>query len=412
MGPATPRRQAGFTLIEMLVVIGIMLLLMGLSIGAMNTRRTDKLVAAEQLVADMVRQGRHTARTSGAPVLLRIDQNERTISGVVRTPAWGTTFDGGTGPSGNIDGYAGRGLLISDDTDDLLLPIVNKKDRFGLPNTIGFYLSCAVRPPAQGGGYLPLICVTRDHSMKESIGGLLLRAVTPRIQDYSLANPKMLADPNNQPPPVYPFTSTAPVATNAQYELFGWLGDGTNDPLLVSNLDRDTRPADLPDTTSKSHPSVPPNPTTDRLAGWDFAQPLVGGQWMQVGLLFDGTQLILFHNGRRVGTTAVAGSFAGSGDEFVAVGALTIDGNVHFAGQTVFDNIRVDRLARSRTVALPVGVAPAQNYRILCLPDGRVEVSGGDGTALILRDTTSQRLAEVSVTATGNVTSVIRDPSL
>lgn len=403
--PGGPHRA--FTLIEMLVVIGILMLLMGLTLGAMNTRRTDKLVAAEQLVADMVRQGRHTARTSGAPVLLRIDQNERTIAGVMRTPAWGTTFDGGTSLGDNIDGYAGRGLMIETATDALLEPIVERQNRFGLPSTVGFYLSCAVRPPTQGGGYLPLVTVTRDDSMEESIGGLLMRAVNPRIQDYSLGNPnaQMQEDPNN------PGVSVG-AATIAQYELLGWLGDGTDEPLLVSNLDRATRPADLPDTTTESHITVPPDPLNP-LSGWDFAQPLIGGQWMQVGLLFDGTQLILFHNGRRVGTTInITGSFTGSADEFVAVGTLTIDSNPYLAGSTVFDNIRVDRLARSRAVGLPVGVVPATDVRILCLPDGRVEVSGPASGTIELRDATSQRRAVVTITTEGSVTTAITDPSL
>lgn len=408
------RTKVAFTLIEMLVVIGIIMLLMGLTLGAMNTRRTDKLVAAEHLVADMVRQGRHSARTSGAPVLLRIDQTERTIAGVVRTPSWGTTFDGlplsadpeETPLPGNVDGYAGRGLLISGVGDTVRDEIPSRRNHFGLPGTVGFYLSCAVRAPVVAGGTLPLLAVTRSDSVENSVGGLMLVGRNPLIQDYTA-----LEDPHNNP-------GFTPPGTHAvQYELQGWLGDGSDIPPMVSNLDRATRPADLPDTTVASHLATVPTGTPNPLDGWDFSNQIVGGRWMQVGLLYDGEQLVLFHNGRRVGATTVTGAIATSTEEFVAVGRINLSGGLLLATNVVFDNIRVDRLMRSRASGLPVGVVPEATYRILCLPDGRVEVDGGaidsgGGTTIILRDSSSQRRAEVTVTATGSVTTVIRDPSL
>lgn len=415
MGRATLRRQAGFTLIEMLVVIGIMLLLMGLSIGAMNSRKTDKLLASEQLIADLVRQGRHTARTSGAPVILRLDRTERTIAGVIRTPSWGTTFDGAPTAEesaiadetpagiGNIDGYAGKGLLIIQPDDSITtFNTISRRNRFSLPSTEGFYISCAVRPPVQGMEWLPLLAITgTDMSVEDSIGGIWLHAVTPLIQDYS-ALEDTGNNPGLRPPPVHA----------RQFELQGWLGDGGQPIAIVSNLHPLTRPPDWPIASSPSHLTVPPGSTGDPLDGQDFFLPIVGGQWMQVGLLYDGRQLILFHNGRRVGTTAITGSLNSTPGavEKVVVGTIDFAGSPRPALNTAFDNIRVERLAHSRVSALPYGVALASDTTILCLPDGRIEVNGSSGpNQITVSDTSSQRKAVITVTADGSVTSKIMD---
>jgi len=413
MGPATLRRQAGFTLIEMLVVIGIMLLLMGLSIGAMNSRKTDKLLASEQLIADLVRQGRHTARTSGAPVILRLDRTERTIAGVIRTPSWGTTFDGAPAatesadpdeipPSnGNVDGYAGKGLLIGSTSDPITANNkVSKRNRIGLPSTVGFYLSCAVRPPIDMGRRLPLLSISADGTLENSLCGMWLVPVNPLTQDYS-ALPQ---DPNNP-------AGSSPSFSVQQLELQGWLDDGNPDPIVVSNLSRLTRPVDLDDETSESHlATVIPGTTLNPLDGWDFAQPITGGKWLQVGLLYDGRQLILFLNGRRVGTTTISTTIQSSTDEYIWVGSIESGGTDMIALNTVFDNIRVERLARSKVTTLPPGVALANDTTILCLPDGRIEVNGSAGNNQItVSDTSSQRKSVITVTADGSVTSKITD---
>ncbi len=104
-----PRRKA-FTLVEMLMVIGLLMLLLGLSIGAvMRTPVHDRLLGTEQLLSDMIRQTRHTARSTGAPVLLIISSAPRTISGVSQTPIWSEGFDEATLPTIASDWYLQAG---------------------------------------------------------------------------------------------------------------------------------------------------------------------------------------------------------------------------------------------------------------------------------------------------------------
>src|SRR5258708_7202903 len=99
--------HSAFTLVEMMVVILIISILLALGIGAiMRKKATNRLLATEQLIADFVRQARHTARSSGAPVVLKIapvDANDPTlgwtVSGVSRQCIWSESWDDSSGGS-------------------------------------------------------------------------------------------------------------------------------------------------------------------------------------------------------------------------------------------------------------------------------------------------------------------------
>src|ERR1043165_983999 len=96
----------------MLVVLAIFAALMALTVGAISTKGSDKLLATEQLVADLVRQARHTARTSGTPVVVLVDKAARRIQGVSQVPVWSEDLDGG-GIAGPIPaGFTGTGYQI------------------------------------------------------------------------------------------------------------------------------------------------------------------------------------------------------------------------------------------------------------------------------------------------------------
>ncbi|MFY9340926.1 MAG: prepilin-type N-terminal cleavage/methylation domain-containing protein, partial [Planctomycetota bacterium] len=64
-------RSAGFTLLELLVVIGVLSVLMGLSVGYLG--KTDVSAIANSVLAGELRAAQMTARVEGAPteVLVR-----------------------------------------------------------------------------------------------------------------------------------------------------------------------------------------------------------------------------------------------------------------------------------------------------------------------------------------------------
>ena len=186
-------RARGFTIIEMLVVIGILALLMGLTIGGIAAmRKTDKLLATEHLVSGLVRQARHTARTSGSPVILQITKSERRISGVTRVSLAQEGFEGAA--SSRLDptrsltnppphGITGHGAEVEslptggDTAPEMRLELPDKLIRQANHNE-GFYLSCSVRPPliAAGGSQpSPILVVGNGDQIESAIGGIYLR---------------------------------------------------------------------------------------------------------------------------------------------------------------------------------------------------------------------------------------------
>ena len=123
--------RRGFSLVELLIVLVIMASIAALVLfGLFRGKDTNRLLAAEHLLADAVRQARHAARSSGAPVELRltpvIDGTQvvgARLAGVSRTPIFHETFDGPTAipiealgagydKYGNTLGRSGNGRVV------------------------------------------------------------------------------------------------------------------------------------------------------------------------------------------------------------------------------------------------------------------------------------------------------------
>ena len=426
-----PSRR-GFTLIELLVVLVIMASLAALVLsGIFRGKDTNRLLGAEHMLADAVRQARHTARSSGAPVELRltpvVDGTQvvgARMAGVSRTPIFHETFDGPTAvpiaalgagydTMGNTLGRSGNGRVVGPgtsagptvpppyDSTDSHLEGLRLLARGATQN--GFYLSCAARPPLASTlltepnpnpnvapqTFIPLVLVGSPTSadMNASQCGLALWLSSKQVD--------------------VPGGGTYFVRS---WDLKGWVrGDGpTTAPVEISSLDNP------PDDHAADR-----EPLEDGKA--DVANPIAGGAWEEFGLLYDGERLVLYRNGQRVGvlTTGVPTVLAKLAAARVWVGQLadplapaddlyTAWANASLLAlpqATVLDDIRLDRLGTDQLGELPRGIvlipglrqSPTTSlaYRIVAHPDGRVEVLQ-DGVAAPLN-------AKRATAATGSV---------
>lgn len=430
-------RSGAFTLVEMITVIAIILLLMGIAIGAIfRTPRVNALIASEQMLTDAVRQARHTARTSGAPVVLRLEQGKRQISGMVRQPLWQgagnwplVPLPGSTDPPPPMPGRTGDGLLVpdgytltgiptKDEVVNALAPRpgairdqtlgwtlrgVDRLARGGLgPPPAGLWLSAWVCPPVAGAQVplagadqpartiLPVVLVGSDASaagfatIDDSLIGLALR----RIDPDSSAGARALdcPMPDGRPGPAMPI-----------WEIIGWIRDA--DPSIgrveVSSVHKDDKISDprMPELTPIEQERLLVRPAGGGSTGQkvaDVAAPFIGGSWTQLALLYADGILTLYQDGRRIAQVRQAVTLAATGgDERVVVGWLASspidpDGSAAMAlavGSPVaadnarIDDIRIERLGSLIAGNLPGAMRPATPATITCHPDGRVEVS-------------------------------------
>jgi prepilin-type N-terminal cleavage/methylation domain-containing protein len=388
--PAASHRtaaQRGFSLVELLVVLGIIAAMAGMVLGGLfRSRDGNRLLAAEQVLADAIRQCRHTARSTGAPVELRltpvVSGNEvvgAKLGGTSRTVLWSETFDRtrdsnddgaiddrdlgsltlpepGQPANGVVLGRSGNGRLVSAQhaIPPQTLPRGATIVRSGRSD--GFYLSCSVQAPPITGinlSEIPLVIIGGDGSVEDSQCGIGLIAKQSIIQN---SNPKIMI---------------------TYWDLTGWVFDDAGHEVALN---------------------VSTDPITSRLARETWADdkpevstPISGGRWVDVGLLYDGRRMVLYIDGIRVAERRndVPARLRADGD-VVHVGTRLILGSpatIEYASAPI-DDIRLFRLGTSDVADLPgnvvlvteAGKSPTQNlgWRILCQPDGRVEVSRDD----------------------------------
>jgi prepilin-type N-terminal cleavage/methylation domain-containing protein len=396
--------RTGFTLVELLAVILIIGVVMSLMVGAFfRTGTVNKLLAAEQVMSDCIRQARQTARSTGAPVLLKLSPTKRPdgtvsggmITGVSRVWVWSEFFDHGQALNtrGYTVGMSGNGRLV-DPAIPWEPPTLDRPLRFRPGD--GAYIAIAIRPPLAGQTgkavpkQIPLILVGADDNvMTSSFGVMLVRsdAVDPRkatIQSGGKANAKMLC-----------------------WEILGWVHQPNDpEPLYVSSFD-----------------NIPADQVRDRgllpSKNYDITDPIGGDRWEEIGLLITNDQMTLYRNGRRVGElrdgTVVNGKSIDLPKKFLAgeqiwVGQANLGSGVAYA-KCPIDDARVYKLGSQEVGALPQGVFPmadpsmpagtAVEYRILAHPEGRIELSSAIGADT--RNATSAALNTDSHVTTGSI---------
>ncbi|TVR16187.1 MAG: prepilin-type N-terminal cleavage/methylation domain-containing protein [Planctomycetota bacterium] len=111
-------QRQGLTLIELLVVLSVIAVLMGITFGGLTrSRGGEGLESVASLTANLIRQARHTAISSGAPVELRVRENAQgrhEISGISQLLIHGEQFEDSTtfAMSDLPLGFAGYGFPV------------------------------------------------------------------------------------------------------------------------------------------------------------------------------------------------------------------------------------------------------------------------------------------------------------
>lgn len=395
--------RRGFSLVELLVVLGIIAAMTGLVLGGLfRSRDGNRLLAAEQVLADTIRQARHTARSTGSPVELRLTPRlsgteviGAQLAGVSRTVLWSETFDKerDSDDSGAIDGgdlgtaklpafgqpangvvlgRSGNGRQPSADHPIPVQSLPRGATIVRAGRSDGFYLSCSVKPPRIQGPTLqkiPLVMIGPDDSAEYATGqcGIGLEPIQFKLQDSN--------GPGNQQ------------ALITCWELTGFVRaeTGAATDVFASEHQFKTRIA----REQWKH--------VQQVGGsWiiserdEFYHPITGGEWMDVGLLYDGRQLALYLDGRRIAVRrdGIPAQLLPDCDQVhIGVGLLPGNPDLQYAGDAL-DDVRLYRLGTADLGDLPgnvvlvpaIGAAPSDTigWRILCQPDGRVEVHRED----------------------------------
>ncbi len=389
---STSPARHGFSLIELLVVLSIMATMAGLVLGGLfRSRDVNRLVAAEQVLADAIRQGRHTARSSGSPVELRLSATTSSngevvgakLAGTTRVCLWSETFDkerdrdddgdldlllpllepgAPSPPNGVVVGRSGYGWRPADAHPAAPHTLARGSTIVRGGRSDGFYLACSVQAPVAPlapplpahGRILPLILIGSDNEFATSQCGIALEALNLNIH----------SDPDS---PVW--------------DLTGWVSNETGTRIIISSTEHALTTRTNIGTSSGNRK--------------DPAHPLVTGRWVDVGLLYDGQRMILYMDGVRVAElrSGVPTALRAEGD-LIHVGEITLAEipRITTYSECPIDDVRLFRLGAGDIAELPGNVVllsavgekpdPKLLYRILCQPDGRVEVSRQDSGTL------------------------------
>lgn len=381
--------QRGFSLVELLVVIGIIATMTGLVLGGLfRSRDGNRLLAAEHVLADSIRQARHTARSTGSPVELRLtpvlsgtEVVGAKLAGVSRVVLWSETFDKvrdlndngvidvsdedavppvTNGVDGVFIGRSGNGRVASE-----LHPITHQLTRgtrlVRNGQVDGFYIACSVLPPQQitDRAVLPLIVIGDANAMADQSQCVL----------YLLGNNPLERNPST------PQINQGQIPA---WELVGAVFDEAGTEVSISSHAHQV-------TTRMANPPLPSGAP-------DLAHAIIGDRWIDVALLYDGRRMLLYLNGQRIAElrTGVPTALKAEGDH-IHVGMLH---ELSKADPTYaparLDDVRLYRLGTADVSNLPGNVVLVDalrgqpkstlGWRMLCQPDGRVEVTRDDDT--------------------------------
>ena len=397
--------KSAFSLIELLVVLGLLIILSTIGVAAFSgTRKVSRLVGTEQLITGMIRQARMTARATGQAVMLYVDPDTRSISGVSRLAMWQSDCETGREPfDTSVTGFLptadfqtpfGRtGAGFTRVVPDPLLPppplptppkVVlfdgtssgrnRQLTRRPTAPTEGFQLGAVVKAQSifdvatgtTGPNILPLLVIGESTPDTDTaFAGLVLRK---KIDPMFASGAPAAVDPSFPLPSLDRFV----------WEIVGWVKPETGNPEYISSLKDAVRATDLSEILDPDAPKL---------------DPTIGGSWMEISLIYTGNSLELQRDGRIIAVRDLGGAatrldghkkphtlFIGQakvGTLLGGTGAL-----ISTDEKSIFDNIQLVRLGADQPQVLPGGVVPAEpkGYRVLVHPDGRITALGVTAT--------------------------------
>ncbi len=399
------RQRAAFSLIELLIVLGILVILSTIGVAAfLTSQKVNRLTATEQLLTSLIRQARYTARASGQAVQLYANITDRTISGVTRLSVWNSQCEPGQdtfeapGIEADIlvaDGRTGHGIASrqkgSPPAGTFPLPSITIFDKSGArsaqgnPNrrlsrrvgkpTDGFALTITARPPSvMSNGFAPLVLLAptdSDHTDGATVGLILRRA---NLEMYEAAN---VSIPLPTPKPTGPDFTIRP--TFACWEVLGWITPKGGSPIMISSLTNSPR--------GNKHDLQVGNLGIE-----------VGGndRWHEYGLVFTQDALELHCDGELIAHRQLVASDPinpilndDDADKLIAhLGHATVSPGMQGDGSTVLtldpvavlDDPALFRIGVDKPARLPDGVDfVTQPATFLVQPNGSIGVAGFSG---------------------------------
>ena len=334
--------RPGFTLIELLVVIGILVVLAGIGYGAiLSTRRQEAHRAVTALVSDFIRQARHTAMSSGAPVEVHISgATVGHIQGFTQVVIVGEQCE--SFPSERVPGFAGYGAPIgrknpndpvsSDSFGPWEIPTSSTRPMHILlkssqdPNILSsFYMECLICP-------LPVNWKDVNWTVFDPVKVRPLIALALRE-----GSGQELVTLAIEPPTL------------------------TGSPLVDSNSSgiRNWDPCVYYSTTGGMVSLFPPNSQSATIAT---------GSWTRLGVLWREEQnsLELFADGR--GIARISG--VNIPTTFTNLNLCIGDPTNQTIAAGIVDNVRLLRLGGGEGTNFPGGFVPNREYRLIFNPDG------------------------------------------
>ena len=422
---SSPSLRQGFSLVELMVVIAIILAIMGIGFGAvMAAQRDTPLASAAVLTADFLRQARATSIALASPVEIRIEEVDGrvTISGITNRPVFDLHFGrdpvdgeprGGSGGLPPLPGIAGYCWEMGEHADGPIgpFPLDRRRNRLMANAGDGFHLEFWLRPtvvPAPGQGdndpVLPIIHIGSSDDWRDPDNAWLafvLRARTVTVQQQELAS-----------------------GNAGQVQVRHWMPVVYLGDQVISGVQ----------LSGNLHPTSG-NPLDPNDRDQDVIAPVTGGRWVHYAVSYDGERVHIRQDGRAL-TTGMQFDADGQVIEVSdqngqlqpllehgrEVGTLPVpegDLSLYLAGEggiespgCQIDLLRLVALGTDRPALIPgqVMLDPPGRYRIVFDgPQMRFEGPSGNRTiSFILRsqemtDAALQSRATVQLSSTGRV---------
>ncbi len=427
-----PAARRGFSLLEMIIVVGILMALMTIGFGAVFTLTRDKpTVAAAVLAADFMRQARATSLANAAPVQVVLEPGREggyTLTGVTNRPLAAihfehhpTTGNARTGipPSAPLSGIAGYCWKMGDGTglDDgpLIGPDAEgwdfERGRVLMRDTgDGFVVSCWVKPPrvhlhdVNDNRVIPLIQIGTSSDPADAWFDLWLSARALDIQQVpELAPDVMVSDPAR-----VAFWEPNVLIDGDDFFARAWSRtiDGNRHP-SIDQMDEATLEL-----------------ASDGRGDPDLNLPIVGERWVRLTVVYDGHLLQIRQDGRPLTVYSASGNLTGDdGYDLGPIAPPNDDVRIYLAGKDgeqgrgCIDEVRVTAIGVERPAVLSDRVVPdpAGSYRVVF--DGATRRFYGPGgatdgrIAFRLRGDTARNLPTASVTlgSSGRVAVDVKD---